>query len=83
MIFYSKLLSEESSLKAFKDLGHDSKESPQKKGQTEQSLTLANFNEHLLIPHQYELMKFFESFHMMNYPKEPILMLRRKCTFFF
>jgi hypothetical protein len=84
LIFYSKHLSEESSLKAFKDLGHDSKESPHKKGQAEQqSLTLANFNKHLLIPHQYELMKFFENFHMMNYPKEPILMLRRKCTIFF
>jgi hypothetical protein len=43
------------------------------------TLTIANFNEHLLIPHQYELMRFFEHFHMMRYPREPIMMLRRKC----
>ena len=42
-------------------------------------MTIANFNEYLLIPHQFELMKFFENFHMMKYPKEPILMLKRKC----
>lgn len=40
---------------------------------------MGNFNEKLLIPHQFELMKFFENFHMMKYPKEPILMLKRKC----
>ena len=42
-------------------------------------MTIANFNEYLMIPHQHELMKFFENFHMMKYPKEPILMLKKKC----
>lgn len=46
------------------------------------TLNQANFNEHLLIPHQFELMRFFESFHMLKFPKEPILMLKRQCKIF-
>ena len=42
-------------------------------------MNMANFNEKLMIPHQFELMRFFESFHMMRFPKEAVLMLKRKC----
>ena len=52
-----------------------------KKEDKQKQMTISNFHEHLMIPHQYELMKFFENFHMMKYPKEPILMLKRKCKY--
>jgi len=84
LVFYSKHLSEEYALKTFKEslAIAEGKESKGKEKSSE-TLTIANFNEHLMIPHQFELMKFFENFHMLKYPKEPILMLKRKCMLIF
>jgi hypothetical protein len=47
----------------------------------QQDITVENFTEKLNLPHNADLMKFFESFHMLKYPKEPIQMLRKKCKF--
>ncbi|TNV79931.1 hypothetical protein FGO68_gene81 [Halteria grandinella] len=84
LIIYSKHVVEEAMHKAQAIEKAESKGSKGKEGSaspvkaSEEGLTIANYNEALLIPHQFELMRFFEHYHMMKYPKEPIRMLKRK-----
>ena len=50
-------------------------------GSLPQDISIGNFHEVLGIPHWCELMKFYEELHLMKYPKNPILMCKRKCKF--
>jgi hypothetical protein len=45
----------------------------------EEDAGLGNFNEILQVPHISELVLFYEKFFLLHYPKEPILMMKRKC----
>ncbi|CDW81693.1 UNKNOWN [Stylonychia lemnae] len=46
--------------------------------QPPQDSNIANFHEYLGVPHQCELVKFYEDFNLMKYPKNPIMMVKRK-----
>ena len=43
--------------------------------------TIGNFTEIIDVPHQHELVRFFENFNLFRYPKDPLLLYNSK--FFF